>query len=329
MKFSVIIPCYNCVKTLEKTVHSVQLSGLTDYEILLIDDGSNDGTGALCDELCKFHAEIRCIHQQNSGVSAARNRGIDEARGDYIWFVDADDTVDALSLAAADDVIATQQPDMLMFGMSFDYYRKGKLYRREKLCPPYDGMMSVEQLKSDFREFYDRNALTPVWNKICRRKILTDSGVRFCEEMHLMEDFLFVLELLPYCTSIYCMSDASYRYCQGEDEKGAYRRLKRISDLAAYIKPFEQSIARLGIPDGDKLGDDFYLMLLRQKMQYSGLRDIQKTIKIHENGSRAEMNLELNPIKIYLNNHMILFKHYIAITIKSTAMYQKLKAVNG
>lgn len=328
MKFSVIIPCYNCVKTLEKTVHSIRLSGLTDYEILLIDDGSSDGTEALCDELCKLHAEIRCIHQQNSGVSAARNRGIDEAQGDYIWFVDADDMVDSLSLAAADDVIVTQQPDMLMFGMSFDYYRKGKLYRREKLCPPYSGKITAEQLKRDFRIFYDCNALTPIWNKICRRKILIDSGVRFCEEMHLMEDFLFVLELLPYCANICCINDAIYRYCQGEDEKGAYRRLKRISDLAAYIKPFEQNIARLDIPDGDKLGDDFYLMLLRQKMQYSGLNDIRRTIRTHENGSRASMNLKLNPIRIYLNNRMILFKHQLAVTVKSSALYQKLKAVH-
>ena len=82
MTFSVIIPCYNCVKTLEATVNSVRACGLTDNEILLIDDGSTDGTAALCDELSGKFAEIRCVHQQNAGVSAARNRGIDEAQGE-------------------------------------------------------------------------------------------------------------------------------------------------------------------------------------------------------------------------------------------------------
>ena len=94
MIFSVIIPCYNCVKTLEATVNSIRVCGLSDYEILFIDDGSTDGTTELCDRLCGKNEGIRCVHQSNKGVSAARNRGIDEARGEYIWFVDSDDTVD-------------------------------------------------------------------------------------------------------------------------------------------------------------------------------------------------------------------------------------------
>ena len=89
MNFSVIIPCYNCLKTLETTVNSIRTSDLRNYELLLIDDGSTDGTGALCDVLCEKYPELRCIHQPNAGVSAARNRGVDEARGDYLWFVDS------------------------------------------------------------------------------------------------------------------------------------------------------------------------------------------------------------------------------------------------
>ena len=135
MIFSVVIPCYNCVKTLEATVNSVRACGLTDYEILLIDDGSSDGTAKLCDTLCVRYPELRCVHQENAGVSAARNRGIDEAQGEYLWFVDADDTVDEGSLADAAKVAEEQKPDMLIFGMSFDFYHKGKVYRREKALP--------------------------------------------------------------------------------------------------------------------------------------------------------------------------------------------------
>ena len=79
MIFSVVIPCYNCVKTLEATVNSIRACGLTDYEILLVDDGASDGTAKLCDTLCVRYPELRCVHQKNAGVSAARNRGIDEA----------------------------------------------------------------------------------------------------------------------------------------------------------------------------------------------------------------------------------------------------------
>ena len=125
MTFSVIIPCYNCAETLEATVKSVCASGLIDYEILLIDDGSTDGTAELCDSLCAYDPAIRCIHQENAGVSAARNCGIREAQGDYLWFVDADDTVDAGSLVRAVEIAIHQHPDMLLFGMSFDYYHRG------------------------------------------------------------------------------------------------------------------------------------------------------------------------------------------------------------
>ncbi len=92
MRFSVVIPAYNCAGTLEGTVDSIRASGLTDLEIILIDDGSTDGTAEVCDGLVGRFPEVRCVHQSNEGVSAARNRGIDESEGEYIWFVDSDDT---------------------------------------------------------------------------------------------------------------------------------------------------------------------------------------------------------------------------------------------
>ena len=328
MTFSVIIPCYNCAATLEAMVHSIQDSGLTDYELLLIDDGSNDGTGALCDLLCKRYTQIRCIHQQNAGVSAARNRGLEEAQGDYIWFVDADDTVNPCSVTNAVDIVSRQHPDMLIFGMSFDYYHKGKRYRREIFLPPNSGMLSLEQLRKDFRKFYDCNALTSACNKFIRRDLLMAHGVRFRENMILMEDFLFVLDTLPYCRNIYCLNVEIYRYCQSEDERGAYLRLQRITDLAEYMKPFEKSIEKLGIANGGDLADGFYWMLLRQKMQYSELKEICRTVTVHNSGSRVRMELKLDPVKIYLVNLKTQLRHRFAVWVKSTTLYQKRKAAN-
>ena len=142
-------------------------------------------------------------------IVASMKRG-----GEYLWFVDADDTVDDGALSRAADTIARQQPDMLLFGMSFDYYHHGKLYRRDKLVPPCAGNLTLEQLKKQFQEFYECNALTTACNKFMRRDILMQSGVRFREDMILMEDFLFVLELLPYCQNIYSLPEAIYRYHQ-------------------------------------------------------------------------------------------------------------------
>lgn len=320
MTFSVIIPCYNCVKTLEATVNSIRACGLTDYEILLIDDGSADGTAKLCDTLCVRYPELRCVHQENAGVSAARNRGIDEAQGEYLWFVDADDTVDAGALSRAADTIARQQPDMLLFGMSFDYYHRGKLYRRDKLVPPCEGSLSLEQLKKRFEKFYECNALTTACNKFMRRDILIQSGVRFHEDMILMEDFLFVLELLPYCKNIYSLPEAIYRYRQAEDEKGAYKRLQRIPDLAGYMQPFEVGLDTLGLSVQE--AENLYEMLLRQKLYYAPLRQIRRILMEQKQSKYASLEMG-GPLEIYLRNRKTQLRHRIAVAVKSNCLYQK------
>ena len=316
MIFSVVIPCYNCAKTLEATVNSVRACGLTDYEILLIDDGSTDSTAALCDELGGKFAEIRCVHQQNAGVSAARNRGIDEAQGEYLWFVDADDTVDAGALSGAADTIAQQQPDMLLFGMSFDYYYLGKLYRRDELIPPCVGNLSPEQLKEKFREFYICNALTTACNKFICRDVLIQSGVRFHEDMILMEDFLFVLELLPHCQNIYSLPEAIYRYRQAEDEKSAYYRLQKIVNLADYMQPITEKIQRLQIPDAEAIAEKIYVNSLCQSMAYAPVKQIQKRLMVHQSGKYANVFTEKQSWKIWIRYRMVYIRHKLAVVLK-------------
>lgn len=335
MNFSVIVPCYNCVKTLENTANSIRASGLSNYELLLIDDGSTDGTGALCDALCAKYPELRCVHQPNAGVSAARNRGIDEARGDYLWFVDSDDTVDPGALAHAASIAAQRQPDMLIFGMSFDYYHRGKIYRREKLMPPSEGTLTIEQLKVRFQEFYSCNALTPVWNKLYRRELLVSSGVRFHEDMILMEDFLFVLELLPFCRSIYSLPEAIYHYRQAEDELKIIGRLRRIYDVDAFMQPFLRGIQTLdengtfgqkrNFSQGWAVIEALYFMLMRQRIYMASLNEIRRvsteysetcekwsfTQQPDEHGSIYCDMRKKRYISILLRNRVSILKHQI------------------
>lgn len=322
MTFSVIIPAYNCAGTLESTVRSIQLSGLYDYEIILVDDGSTDGTAALCDELSGKFAEIRCVHQQNAGVSAARNRGIAEAQGEYLWFVDADDTVDEGSITDAAKVVEEQKPDMLIFGMSFDFYHKGKVYRRESLVPPYDGAILLEQLKSHFKEFYECNSLTPVWNKFCRKDIIVEHKIAFHKDMILMEDFLFVLELLAHCENIYCVPKAIYRYKQAENEKNAFRRLERIDDLTKYMAPFEAAAKNLG---GESVILELYKMLLTQRLYYAALKDIKRILNAQESSKYYQQICMPKPLALYIHNKKTRLRHRIAVAVKSSRIYKKAK----
>ena len=125
MLVSVIIPAFNCEKSIKLTVHSIVSSGLTDYEIVIVNDGSTDNTAAICNSLCAKYSFIKYSEQENSGVSAARNRGINIATGEYIMFFDADDTVQENGFSECIDIIKKEKTDILVFVMLFDYYKNG------------------------------------------------------------------------------------------------------------------------------------------------------------------------------------------------------------
>ena len=118
MTLSIIVPIYNVAKHLVRCLDSIAMQMRDDYELLLIDDGSTDASGALCDVFAREHPECRVvvIHQPNGGLSAARNAGIDKARGEYITFVDSDDYIDPHTLEHNMDIlIAHPEVDMLEY----------------------------------------------------------------------------------------------------------------------------------------------------------------------------------------------------------------------
>lgn len=99
MTFSIIIPVYNVEKYLNECVDSVLNQKNVDYEIILVDDGSTDNSGQICDEYLKKHSNVSVIHKVNGGLSDARNAGLESAEGDYILFVDSDDKIEENSLS--------------------------------------------------------------------------------------------------------------------------------------------------------------------------------------------------------------------------------------
>lgn len=276
MKYSVIVPCYNTASTLEKAVTSIQNSGLTDYEILLVDDGSKDGTPVLCDRLAAEGTGIRSIHKENGGVSSARNQGLLEAQGEYVWFFDADDLVDEGGMKRAAQIIDEYMPDMLMFGMSFDYYVGKRMYRRLELYCDKEGLLSPADRDGAFSELYHNNMLTPCWNKLIRRKLLTENRIRFHPDMFIMEDFLFSLETLHHCQTVYTLPQVIYRYYQGDGTgtDHAATRLRRVNDLPAYLKPFEDALS--GHPE---VITALFFGLLRQKLSIQSPEEMRETAR--------------------------------------------------
>ena len=274
---SVIIPAFNCEKSIKHTVDSIIFSGLADYEIVIVNDGSADNTASVCKDLCSQYSFIKYAEQKNSGVSAARNKGISIATGEYILFFDADDTAEGNGFSECVDIIESEKPDILIFGISFDYYKNGKLYRRDKLVPEQTGKLNKTQFKSEFESLYNTNSLTPVWNKIYKRALIIDNNILFNTNYFLMEDFLFSLEYLKACENIYCVPKALYYYRQSENEKNAFYRLKRIDNLCEYVYPFKTAINELAVGKTvDSVFNNFFFMLLSQKMYYLNKNEIKK-----------------------------------------------------
>lgn len=186
MKFSVIIPAYNAEKTIVKTLNSIWVTGYNDYECIIVDDGSKDNTLKLCRDFINGKPCFSVYPSKNGGVSAARNIGISLAKGDWLLFVDADDTVDRtyfhyLSATCNDGY------DLVVFGYTFN----GMSYLINTL--------SDEKLpKGRFVEILSkhRNILKVVCSKAYRRSIIVEYGIAFNKEIHLGEDYLFFLNYL-------------------------------------------------------------------------------------------------------------------------------------
>lgn len=273
MKYSVIIPAYNCVTTLAKTVSSIQACGLPDYEIILVDDGSTDGTSALCDRLSAEYPDIRCFHQENQGVSAARNHGLDEARGDYVWFFDSDDLVDPGSMTRAAQIVEEHQPDMMIFGMSFDFTRDGKLYDRWLYSFPIEKNYSSNYFDEIFQKLYQTNSLTSSCNKLMKKSVLTNNAIRYDSNLQIMEDFLFVLNVLENCRTIYTSPQIVYRYSHPYEKSGkkdnAVVRVSQIDNLEEYLSPF-----RTALENHPETMSSLYYMLLEQRLRYQKPKEI-------------------------------------------------------
>ena len=232
MTISFIIPAYQCETFLAQTVRDILKTQMPIEEILLIDDGSTDGTGALCDALSAQYAPVRCIHKRNGGVSSARNLGIEQARGDYIWFVDSDDSVFSIpdsELAACEKT----RPGMVLFGMQFDYYRGDRLMQTQRLQMPERMELMSEQFGKQFRLLFFRNYLSPVWNKLFRRSLLLEHQLRFDPSLTNYEDLAFSLAVMSVCDRVLVLPDVSYDYKTDYDHDRTVDRIGRINNVAA------------------------------------------------------------------------------------------------
>lgn len=205
---SVILPVYNVAKYLNEGVRSVLAQSHRDLEVILIDDGSTDGSGDMCDALCATDSRIRVIHTENRGQSAARNSALDIARGEWITFVDPDDTVSPEYVKSLLDAATSSRADIA--ACPFVYLDKAPEIRPRHTVPAVFDSESF--LKMTLYQTHSTN--TCVWSKIFRRDIFADE--RF-EPGVIYEDFDILFRILRKKYRVATISVPLYHYRMRHD----------------------------------------------------------------------------------------------------------------
>ena len=189
---SIIVPVYNASKTLRRCVDSVLKQEYADFELFLVDDGSQDDSGTICDEYAGKDPRVRVIHKANAGVSAARNDALDQARGEYLQFLDSDDW---LSPDATRLLVRTAQETQCDLVIA-DFYRVSGERVSHKGEIDEEGVMSRETFAAYMMENPADYYYGVLWNKLFRRKIVEEYRLRMNEDLRWCEDFLFNLEYI-------------------------------------------------------------------------------------------------------------------------------------
>ena len=213
MKYSVIIPVYNVEKYIDRCLKSIISQNYDDLEIIVIDNGSTDSSGIICDTYASEYSNISVYHIENHGVGAARNFGLSKARGEFIYFVDSDDyLVGNLFADFADKLVSDL--DLVVF-CSYNSFEEDLTEKsRTEKSLPFKGNYDKDGFIKIFKELFLSDMLYTVWNKIYRREFLLENNLSF-EQYELGEDVRFNLNVYRNVNRIFLSQDSYYVYVIG------------------------------------------------------------------------------------------------------------------
>lgn len=270
---SIIVPIYNGEKYLARCVDSILGQTYGDFELILVNDGSTDGSLGICKQYVGKDSRVSLIDKQNEGVSMARNDAMQKAKGQYIAFVDCDDWLEA-------DCVQT-----LVNGMRNDCdlsvvgYREvgvdGTVYK-DSSSIGINRAMSVKEAMIHLFITYDFFSLCYPWGKLFKRDIIQRNGLLFNRNIAIGEDRLFIFEYLQYTSKVYCSTKAECNYVQ--NPQGAMR----MGITAKFLTSFDaMDIMRSKCEDPDvrRVLNDEYASMLMRDMGMGGDADIMRPLK--------------------------------------------------
>ena len=209
-KVSIIVPVFNKKKYLNGVLESIRQQEFNDFECILVDDGSTDGSQNICDVFSKKDTRFITVHMSNSGVSNARNTGLKRARGKYITFIDADDSIDINYLKKLVDDIENTGADLVITGMK-KYWEDTN--NAEYLKTPINGLYAFKEILPQFAEIQLKTGIFGFCcGKIFKKEIV--NNIFFDASISLAEDFDFYLKIYPKVKKVYFDAECFYGYLQ-------------------------------------------------------------------------------------------------------------------
>ena len=204
-KISIIVPVYNAEKYIDRCLQSIIHQSFTDWELIIVNDGSTDKSSEICEYFAKQDKRIRVFHKKNEGVALARQLGIEKAKGEYSIHVDSDDWIEENMLEEMFKSISENEADILISDFYVD--QNGKTFYREQ--------RTTKILPTDIlREIFNRHLFGSLWHKLIRHSLYRKYNIHFIPEINYCEDVLVLAQLLQLDIKVAFLHKAFYHYNQ-------------------------------------------------------------------------------------------------------------------
>lgn len=244
MRISIIIPVYNAEKYLHRCLKALLNQTHQDFDIIIINDGSKDKSGEICDQYASDDSRITVFHKSNEGVSATRNLGIAKAESEWITFVDADDIVLENYLS---DLVNSIDDNVDMIVAAVEQLRDDQ--KSKTLVRSYEGIIK----KNDFQTLIEKLLIVNfgyVYSILYRKSIITENDIKFDTRLAQSEDMLFILDYMLYVKNdVKCVPSANYQYIMDVPNSGSKKKVSPESINLQLSSIYEMIAKRYKISD--------------------------------------------------------------------------------
>lgn len=290
-KISVIVPVYNVEKYLHRCIDSILAQTFTDFELLLINDGSKDNSGIICDEYAVKDNRIRVFHKDNGGVSSARNMGLDNAKGEWIAFIDSDDWVKPGYLRS---MVVHSGADMIM--SSFEISDDLSIWNNDI----DDEAFSICQMSAFLNKYVSTTHFGTPWCKLYNRDLI--GNLRFNDQISLAEDTIFIFNYMVRVRSVHTVKDFSYQYNRGVVDSLSVR----YRTIDEYLRIIKDNYDGLIIVEKTFDYDGEYVRHNRTLFMFRLCLDV---IKNNKSSIKERYNLFKRIMQEYAVREMFLYKN--------------------